>query len=97
MFRWMDEVEDVMLRRDLLEDVCGIIIDSAPSQVTPDLAARAVNAVMLNEPANHPAASGGLFYNMGNSFFNWWLNRKSVKTRTEEESCGDVPSMRSTQ
>jgi hypothetical protein len=40
MWRWMDEVEDVMLRRDLLEDVAGIIIDSGPAKVTPQLAAR---------------------------------------------------------
>ena len=46
MFRWMDEVEDVMLRRDLLEDVAGIIFDSGPSRVTEDIAARQVDVVV---------------------------------------------------
>ncbi len=40
MWRWMDEVEDVMLRRDMLEEVAGIILDSAPAHVTPKLTAR---------------------------------------------------------
>ncbi|MEW5316302.1 MAG: hypothetical protein WDW38_007682 [Sanguina aurantia] len=39
MWRWMDEVEDVMLRRDMLEEVAGIILDSAPARVMPDTAA----------------------------------------------------------
>ncbi|GAX74447.1 hypothetical protein CEUSTIGMA_g1896.t1 [Chlamydomonas eustigma] len=58
MWRWMDEVEDVMLRRDLLEDVAGIIIDSGPAKVTPQLAARAVVSAFSSIPAEQWASAG---------------------------------------
>ena len=43
MWRWMDEVEDVALRRDMLEEVRGIILDStpiAPASLRGDVAGR---------------------------------------------------------
>ncbi len=44
------QVEDVAIRRDLLEDVGGIILDSAPAPVTEDLAAQWVQTRRTAHP-----------------------------------------------
>lgn len=43
MWRWMDEVEDVMMRTSLIDEAAGIILDSGPTlEVSPHRAARAL-------------------------------------------------------
>ncbi|KAG2452439.1 hypothetical protein HYH02_002682 [Chlamydomonas schloesseri] len=90
MWRWMDEVEDVAQRRDLLEEVAGIILDSAPAAVQPDLAARAIVSAVTNTPAEElagPDAGGGVKGSLVGgvrSFLDSYLQSKGVKLRTEE-------------
>jgi len=84
MWRWMDEVEDVMLRRDLLEEVAGIILDSAPSRVDEDIAARAVMSVLSNQPALPPGAGEGPVLGAARNVLRLWFNSSSIKKREEE-------------
>ncbi|GIL52524.1 hypothetical protein Vafri_8369 [Volvox africanus] len=88
MWRWMDEVEDVAQRRDLLEEVRGIILDSAPAAVNPEMSARAIVSAVTNTPAEElsygmPGWQGALL-NGTRSFMESYLESKGVKLRTEE-------------
>ncbi|KAG2424348.1 hypothetical protein HXX76_014557 [Chlamydomonas incerta] len=88
MWRWMDEVEDVAQRRDLLEEVAGIILDSAPAAVQPDLAARAIVSAVTNTPAEElgPGVGGiqGSLVGGVRGLLQSYLQTKGVKLRTEE-------------
>ncbi|GIL79695.1 hypothetical protein Vretimale_12269 [Volvox reticuliferus] len=88
MWRWMDEVEDVAQRRDLLEEVRGIILDSAPAAVNAEMSARAIVSAVTNTPAEElsygmPGWQGALL-NGTRSFMESYLQSKGVKLRTEE-------------
>ncbi|GLC40760.1 hypothetical protein PLESTB_000025400 [Pleodorina starrii] len=88
MWRWMDEVEDVAQRRDLLEEVRGIILDSAPAAVNPEMSARAIVSAVTNTPAEDlsygmPGVQGMLLDGT-RAFMGRYLQSKGVKLRTEE-------------
>jgi hypothetical protein len=49
MWRWIDEVEDIMMRQNLLDEVAGIIFDSGPvTNLTAPMSARYGNQRLLS-------------------------------------------------
>ncbi|GFR49268.1 hypothetical protein Agub_g11248 [Astrephomene gubernaculifera] len=88
MWRWMDEVEDVAQRRDLLEEVRAIIFDSAPASVNPDMASRAIVSALTHTPAEElrqdmPGWQGALLGGT-RGFLQGYLRSRGVQLRTEE-------------
>lgn len=88
MWRWMDEVEDVVMRRDLLEEVKGIIFDSGPAHVTADIASTAIASASLGVPAEDVASGKlGLAKSLASGLqpvLSAYLNRESIKLREKE-------------
>ncbi|MEW5316303.1 MAG: hypothetical protein WDW38_007682 [Sanguina aurantia] len=84
MWRWMDEVEDVMLRRDMLEEVAGIILDSAPARVMPDTAARAIVCAVTRCRAEDVDTRYTSAVAFTESVLRLWLDAPSVKLRAQE-------------
>ncbi|KAG2501753.1 hypothetical protein HYH03_000253 [Edaphochlamys debaryana] len=88
MWRWMDEVEDVAQRRDLLEEVRGIILDSAPASVNAEMASKAIVSAVTGTPAEElehgmPGLQGALLSGT-RAFLERYLQSKGVQLRTEE-------------
>ncbi|KAJ9531878.1 hypothetical protein QJQ45_022016 [Haematococcus lacustris] len=88
MWRWMDEVEDVAVRRDLVEDIQGIIFDSGPAPVTEERAALALGSALSGVSADALQAQAGplqaSLQAAARGALRWYLDRPSVKLREKE-------------
>eukprot|EP00201_Polytomella_parva_P019230 CAMPEP_0175055536 /NCGR_PEP_ID=MMETSP0052_2-20121109/10141_1 /TAXON_ID=51329 ORGANISM="Polytomella parva, Strain SAG 63-3" /NCGR_SAMPLE_ID=MMETSP0052_2 /ASSEMBLY_ACC=CAM_ASM_000194 /LENGTH=229 /DNA_ID=CAMNT_0016320405 /DNA_START=607 /DNA_END=1296 /DNA_ORIENTATION=- len=84
IWKWLDEIDDVGVRRFLTEEVQGIIFDSGPAQPKAPMAARAIVSSFTKVPAELVDERYGWFVTRIESFLEWWLKRDSNVQREKD-------------
>jgi len=86
MWKWMDQVEDIFIRKSLLDEVKGIIFDSGPAKVTEDMVAKALVSATLDTPAHvlESRPVQGRLLSAAHSAASWYMQKKYIRRREQE-------------